>query len=158
RKLYRLLQGQCQPVRHGPRPCAKVRRAQRVALSDSRSPQRCWQGGLLLVHRSTMAKRPRQWQEVPIPLIRPSQTGPRNVAPQRTVNWYLVKPERDGDPYTLKGTPGLELLGTLGRPEQRGWHVHDGRLFVVAGAVVYEVYADGTSREWGKINTVRDRV
>jgi hypothetical protein len=50
------------------------------------------------------------------------------------------------------------LLDTLAGTPQRGWHVHNGRLFVVAGARVYEVYADGSSREWGKINSVRDRV
>lgn len=107
---------------------------------------------------SIRAKRPRQWQEVPLPLIQPSQTGPRNVAPQKTVNWYLVKPEREGDPWTLRGTPGLDLLDTLPRSPLRGFHVHDGRLFVVAGARVYEVYADGSYREWGAINSVRDRV
>ena len=109
--------------------------------------------------RSSLAKRPRQWQEAPIPLIQPSQNGPvQQVASQRTINWYLVKPERDGDPWTLRGTPGLELLGTLPRTRIRGFHVHDGRLFAVAGARVYEVYSDGTYREWGAINTVRDRV
>lgn len=107
---------------------------------------------------SIRAKRPRQWQEVPVPLIQPSQTGPKNVAPQRTVNWYLVKPERDGDPWTLRGTPGLELLDTLPRTPVRGWHVHAGRLFAVAGARVYEVYSDGSYKEWGKINSVRGRV
>ena len=101
----------------------------------------------------------RQWQDVPVPLIGPSQTGPLpQVASQKTVNWFLVKPEREGDPWTLRGTPGLDLLGTLARAEQRGWHIHNGRLFVVAGARIYEVFADGTSQEWGKINTVRGRV
>lgn len=108
---------------------------------------------------SIPAKRPRAWQEVPLPLIQPTQPGPKaQVATQRSINWYLVKPEREGDPWTLRGTPGLELKGTLNRADQRGWHVHDGRLFVVAGAVVYEVYLDGTSREWGKINSARGRV
>jgi hypothetical protein len=101
----------------------------------------------------------RQWQEVPIPLIGPSQTGPvPQVASQQTINWYLVKPEREGDPWTLRGTPGLALLGTLPNTKIRGWHDHNGRLFAVAGARIYEVYSDGTYAEWGHINSVRGRV
>jgi hypothetical protein len=101
----------------------------------------------------------RQWREVPVPLIGPSQTGPlAQIAPQRSVNWYVVKPEREGDPWMLRGTPGLALLGTLPRTPIRGWHIHAGRLFAVAGARVYEVYSDGTYREWGKIASVRGRV
>lgn len=112
-----------------------------------------------MLRSSILAKQPKAWEEVPLPLIQPTQTGPvAQVATQRSINWYLVKPEREGDPWTLRGTPGLELKGTLARSLQRGWHVHDGRLFVVAGAVVYEVYSDGTSREWGKINSTRGRV
>lgn len=112
-----------------------------------------------MLARSAALKPRRQWRDVPVPLIGPSQTGPlAQVASQQTVNWYLVKPEREGDPWTLRGTPGLTLLGTLERTPIRGWHVHDGRLFAVAGARVYEVYSDGTSRDWGKINSVRDRV
>lgn len=101
----------------------------------------------------------RRWQEVPVPLIGPTQGGIRpQVASQQTVNWYLVKPEREGDPWTLRGTPGIELLGTLPRSPIRGFHVHDERLFAVAGARIYEIYADGTFKEWGKVNTVRGRV
>jgi hypothetical protein len=101
----------------------------------------------------------KQWEEVSIPLIGPSQTGAvPQIASQQTINWYLVKPEREGDPWTLRGTPGTALLGTLDRPNQRGWHTHKGRQFVVAGARVFEVYADGTSFEWGKINSARGRV
>lgn len=99
------------------------------------------------------------WEEVPVPLIQPTQPGVKSqVATQRSVNWYLVKPENEGDPWTLRGTPGLELLDTLSRANQRGWHVHDGRLFVVAGSRIYEVYADGSERDWGKINSARGRV
>lgn len=87
------------------------------------------------------------------------QPGPlAQVASQKSVNWFIVKPEREGDPWRLAGTPGLELLGTLPRTPIRGFHVHDGRLFAVAGARVYEVYSDGTYREWGRINSVRGRV
>jgi len=105
------------------------------------------------------AQTARNWRDVPVPLIGPSQPGAvTQLATQRSINWYLVKPEREGDPWTLRGTPGLALLDTLNRALQRGWHVHKGRLFVVAGARVYEVYADGDSREWGAISTVRGKV
>lgn len=101
----------------------------------------------------------RRWQKVNVPLIGPTQWGPRpSVASQKTVNWYLVKPEREGDPWTLRGTPGIEQFCILPRSPVRGLHVHKDRLFAVAGAVVYEIYEDGTYREWGKINSVRDRV
>lgn len=105
------------------------------------------------------AQAARRWKDIPVPLIGPSQPGAvAQLATQRSINWYLVKPEREGDPWTLRGTPGLSLLDTLARTPIRGWHVHDGRLFAVAGARIYEVYADGSSREWGAISSVRDRV
>lgn len=92
-------------------------------------------------------------------LIGPSSDGPHiKIGSQRSINWFPVKPEREGDPWYLRGTPGLELLDTLPHANQRGWHVHAGRQFVVAGARVYEVYADGSSFDWGKINSVRGRV
>lgn len=111
-----------------------------------------------MLARTVRLKQARAWQEVPVPLIGPQQPGSApQVAGQQTVNWYLEKPEAEGDPWTLRGTPGLDLLGTLPRTPIRGWHVHDDRLFAVAGARVYEVYANGTYREWGKINSVRGR-
>lgn len=112
-----------------------------------------------MLRRTAALKPARQWQDVPVPLIAPSQPGAlAQTASQRTVNWFLVKPEREGDPWTLRGTPGLELLGTLPRSPIRGFHVHDGRLFAVAGARVYEVYANGSYREWGKVNSTTGRV
>lgn len=99
-----------------------------------------------------------QWRDIPVPLFA-THTGPvPQIASQRYVNWYPVKPEREGDPWTARGTPGLELKDSLGRTPQRGWHIHKGRLFVVAGARVYEVYSDGSSFDWGAISTVRNRV
>ncbi|MGX7895470.1 hypothetical protein [Tsuneonella sp. HG222] len=112
-----------------------------------------------MLARYASVKPRKDWRDVPIPLIGPTQTGPKpQVATQRSINWYLVKPEREGDPWTLRGTPGLELLGTLPRTPIRGYHVHNGRLFAVAGARVYEVYANGSYREWGAISSVRGRV
>ena len=95
----------------------------------------------------------------PLPIVGPSSQGERaKLGPQRSVNWYPIKPEREGDLWTLRGRPGLVSLDTLARTKTRGVHVHKGRLFAVAGARIYEVYADGSSLEWGKINTVRGRV
>lgn len=100
-----------------------------------------------------------QREAKPLPIVGPSSQGEiAKLGPQRSINWYPVKAEREGDLWTLRGRPGLSLLGTLPRTEQRGWHVHKGRLFVVAGARIYETYADGTTREWGAINSARGRV
>lgn len=99
------------------------------------------------------------WKDAPVPIVGPSSQGERaNLGPQRSVNWYPVKPEREGDPWRLRGRPGLSLLGTLPNTPIRGFHVHKGRLFAVAGARVYEVYEGGTYLEWGAISTTRGRV
>lgn len=99
------------------------------------------------------------YQTIRVPVVGPAGKGEiSQLGPQRTVNWYPVKPEREGDDWFLRGRPGLSLLGTLPRTPIRGWHVHKDRLFAVAGARIYEVYADGTYYEWGKISTTRKRV
>lgn len=101
----------------------------------------------------------RDWQERAIPLVGPTSQGEAGkLGPQRSINFYPVKPEREGDPWMLRGTPGLALLGTLPRTPVRGAHVHRDRLFAVAGARVYEVYSDGSNREWGRISSARGRV
>lgn len=95
----------------------------------------------------------------PLPIVGPSSQGEiAKLGSQRSINWYPIKPEREGDPWTLRGRPGFELLDTLSRSNQRGWLVHADRLFVVAGARIYEVYENGSSFEWGKINSSRGRV
>jgi hypothetical protein len=100
----------------------------------------------------------RQWRDVPVALFATNTGTAPQLAPQRHINWYPVRPEAEGDDWQAHGTPGTTLLGTLDRDDQRGWHIHGGRLFIVAGARVYEAYADGTSFDWGKINSVRGRV
>jgi hypothetical protein len=111
-----------------------------------------------MLARTAAFKSIRQWREMPVPLYATNTGAVPQLAPQRYINWYPVKPEREGDPWTARGTPGLLSLDTLDRDEQRGWHNHKNRLFVVAGARIYEVYSDGTSRDWGTISTVRGRV
>jgi hypothetical protein len=101
----------------------------------------------------------RRWETRAIPIVGPSAQGEAGkLGTQRSINFYPIKPERQGDPWTLRGTPGLDLLDTLPRSPVRGAHVHRDRLFAVAGARVYEVYADGSSREWGQISSTRGRV
>lgn len=95
----------------------------------------------------------------PIPIVGGSAPAERSkVGPQRSINWFPVKPERDGEEAYLRGRPGLELLVELPRSPIRGLYVHEYRLFVVAGARVYEVDADGDTREWGTIPTSSGRV
>lgn len=92
-------------------------------------------------------------------IIGPSNRGPHpKLDSQRSVNWYLVKPEAQGQPWTLEGRPGLEELSTLTRSPVRGWHVHKDRLFAVAKERVFEIFDDGTPSEWGRIDTANGRV
>jgi hypothetical protein len=99
------------------------------------------------------------WQHKPLPIIGPSSQGEAGkLGPQRSINFYPVKPEREGDPWQLRGTPGLALLGTLPRTRIRGVIVHKDRLFALAGPRIYEVYATGTYREWGVISSTRGKV
>lgn len=92
-------------------------------------------------------------------IIGPSNRGPHpKLDSQRSINWYLVKPEAEGQPWTLEGRPGLEELSTLPRAPIRGWYVHKDRLFVVAKERVYEIFEDGTPTEWGRIATATGRV
>ena len=101
----------------------------------------------------------RAYQDIPIPLVGPSTPGVTvRAGQQRTINWYPVKPEREGDKWHLRGTPGLAALVTLPRSPVRGFHVHNGRLFALAGPRIYEVYADGTYLEWGAIASTRGKV
>lgn len=100
-----------------------------------------------------------RFENKPISIVGPSGQGERSqIGSQRSINWYPVKPEREGDLWTLRGTPGIALLDTLPRTPIRGVHVHLGRMFAVAGARLYEVYADGSYKEWGKIPSVRGKV
>jgi hypothetical protein len=98
-------------------------------------------------------------QSAPIPIVGPSGQGEvAKLGQQRSVNWFPIKPEREGDSWTLRGRPGLSLLCSVPRGPIRGWHVHNDRLFAVAAGRIYEIYANGTYRNWGKINSARGRV
>lgn len=92
-------------------------------------------------------------------LVGPSNPGiAAKVDSQRSVNWYPVKPEREGEKVHLRGRPGLDLLVTLPRTKHRGVLEFDGRFFVVTGSRIYELYEDGTYTEWGRIGSVEGSV
>jgi hypothetical protein len=92
-------------------------------------------------------------------LVGPSNEGVTSkVESQRSINWFPVKPEREGERPHLRGTPGHDLLVTIPRTKHRGVLVTDGRPFFVTGSRVYEVYSNGTYREWGRIGSVEGKV
>lgn len=92
-------------------------------------------------------------------LVGPSNEGASTkVESQKSVNWYPVKPEREGEKVHLRGRPGLSLLATLPKSPVRGKIEFDNRAFFVAGTSIYEVYEDGTYRDWGTIPSTESRV
>lgn len=80
-----------------------------------------------------------------IPFVGPSYSlATRKASVQRSVNLYLLGMETPSKvPFILQAVPGLSLFAYLGA-EIRGAYEAAGRCFVAAGAVLYEVYADGT--------------
>lgn len=92
-------------------------------------------------------------------LVGPSNEGVvAKVESQRSINWFPVKPEREGERAHLRGRPGLLLHCTLPRTKFRGELEFDGRAFYVFGSRIYEVYEDGTYREWGRIASTEGKV
>src|SRR5689334_16675971 len=100
--------------------------------------------------------------DIPIPLVGPSNEGFHIKADsQRTINLIPYKIEREGEKvrWHLVNTPGLLALTVLPTSPIRGGLVyHDGRLFVVAGAFIYEIYSDASYFTWGSIASVDGRV
>jgi hypothetical protein len=92
-------------------------------------------------------------------LVGPSNQGvTAKVESQRSINWFPVKPEREGERGHLRGRPGLSLLCTLPKTRHRGTLNFNGRYFQVTGSSIYELYANGTYREWGTIASVEGKV
>jgi hypothetical protein len=92
-------------------------------------------------------------------LVGPSNAGiTPKVESQRSINWYPVKPEREGEKPHLRGRPGLALHCTLPKTPIRGILSTDDRVFIVAGSSIYEVYAGGTYLEWGTIDSIEGGV
>lgn len=65
---------------------------------------------------------------------------------QDTINLYpeAIESGTGRAKYVLLGTPGTQLFCTLPTSPCRGMYAGDGRLFVVAGSHLYEVFANGT--------------
>lgn len=95
-----------------------------------------------------------------LPVVGPSsQSFSQQIHPERSVNFFPIKPEREGEPWVLRATPGIGPLTILPRTPIRGMHVFNGRFFAVAGPRIYEVQSDGTTiRDWGAIVTSRGKV
>jgi hypothetical protein len=92
-------------------------------------------------------------------LVGPSNTGvTSHVESQRSINWFPVKPEREGERVHLRGRPGLVDHCTIPRTKYRGNLEFDDRAFYVFGSRVYEVYANGDYREWGRVGSVEGKV
>lgn len=91
-------------------------------------------------------------------LVGPSNEGVvAKVESQKSVNWYPVKPEREGERVHLRGRPGLVQHCDLTKPS-RGTLDFNDRAFSVHGSTIYEIYANGTTRDWGRIASVEGKV
>jgi hypothetical protein len=96
--------------------------------------------------------------EAAVPVCGPSNNSANDC--QRSINLYPRKIQRQGEKSLvhLVSGPGRLLHVELSYSPIRGMLVMDGRLFVVAGAHVIEVYDDGTTRDWGTIPSTEGRV
>lgn len=83
----------------------------------------------------------------------------RKSAIQRSINCYPMRVEgyNEDAPLVLESAPGLELFANIGA-EIRGMHNANGRLFVVAGSVLYEVKASGIFVSIGSLSSSSGRV
>lgn len=72
---------------------------------------------------------------------------------QRTVNLFPVLDQMGKEVAALYGTPGLELFTVAGNNPVRGlFQATSGRGFAVAGAILYEITADGVSTNRGTLD------
>ncbi len=98
-------------------------------------------------------------ETVRIPVVGPTTKGVvAKLGNERSINFYPVKPEREGEPWVLRGRPGLEALVTLPDSPLRGSCDFNDRYFVVAGDQICEIYANGTNLEWGQIASTHGKV
>jgi hypothetical protein len=92
-------------------------------------------------------------------VVGPSNLGiTAKVESQRSINWYPCAPERQGQKPHLRGRPGLELHCVLPKTKARGTLEMDDRAFAVYGTGIYEIYENGTFREWGTIPSFDGKV
>lgn len=76
-----------------------------------------------------------------------------NVDAQRTVNLYpeFVESGTGKAKVVLYGAPGLTTFATMAQSPIRGMFATDSRLFVAAGASLYEVFSNGSYTTMGTI-------
>ena len=81
-------------------------------------------------------------------------TADRKAAVQRSINLFMRQIEGLGEDrqVILASAPGLAVLAALGA-DARGAFNCDGRMFVVAGAVLYEVSAAGALTSRGTLGS-----
>jgi hypothetical protein len=96
--------------------------------------------------------------EVPIDAVGPSNSAQNDC--QRSINLYPRKIQRLGEKSArhLVSGPGRLLFVTLPYSPLRGSLVMDGRLFVMAGPHLMEIYEDATTKDWGTIQSIEGRV
>lgn len=89
-----------------------------------------------------------------LPIIGPSYVlATRKADIQRSVNMHLVGMETPGKaPFIMDSIPGLALFATLGIAIRGGINV-EGRMFVVAGSMLYEISSTGIATSRGTLNT-----
>lgn len=91
-----------------------------------------------------------------IPFVGPSyQLRSRNADQQRTVNMIPVplEPGNERSVWRFEDVPGLVVAYTLGSGPIRAAINVNGRNFVVSGATLYELNANGTATSRGTLNT-----
>lgn len=76
-----------------------------------------------------------------------------NADNQRTFNWIpeTIESQQGKGAMALYDRPGLKLAYNLGSAGGRGITTAQGRTFAVAGTVLWELNADGTSKNWGNV-------
>lgn len=91
-----------------------------------------------------------------------SLVGPSNVQrsipfdTQRTINLYPVLDQQGKEVSALYGTPGLVLFATCGVGPVRGEFAStNGRAFVVANSILYEVNSAGVATQRGALDTAQ---
>lgn len=96
--------------------------------------------------------------EVPVQIVGPSNSAQADC--QRSINLFTRKAQKEGEKAMshLVSGPGTLLHVTLPKSPIRGRHVMDGRLFILAGTTLYEVYSSGSTRAWGTIPSTEGKV
>lgn len=87
-------------------------------------------------------------------IIGPSYTSQsQNVDCQRTVNWMVEQVESGvgKSAFCLIPCPGLQVFCVLTDTPVRGEVFYNGRFFAVAGATLFEVFADGSKQQRGAV-------